>query len=116
MFQVTPEAMSVVPIETILTTWRSGDADMWSCSLPELLDHKRKDEHYPKLVETLKKEGWTKGIKAVLWIGETTPTMTDGHHRLAAAIDLGQKYVPVETGYCEPDSGSWGRTRARGWF
>jgi len=115
-FRVTAEVMSVVPVADILNSWGSGDANYYNMSLPELLDRKRKDAHYPMLVETLKTEGWTKGIKCVNYFGDV-PWMTDGHHRLAAAIDLGQKYVPVETGYCENDSGSWGRTAntRRGW-
>ena len=42
--------------------------------------------------------------------------LADGHHRLAAAIDLGMTTVPVKvyiaTGWCWPianDSGSWYR-------
>jgi|SRR6185503_2513914 len=115
-YKVTDEVMSVVPIDEILDTWESGDAEMMGMTLPQMLDHKRGDDHYPKLVETLKTEGWTKGVGCVSWINGVK-VLSDGHHRLAAAIDLGQKYVPVRSGLAEADSGSWGQVKtAQSWL
>lgn len=86
--------------------------DYWE----ERLNDKRMDRHYDDVVESIKRWGFIRPLTAregkdgMLHFG-------DGHHRLAAAIDLGMTFVPVKVcrsqkhGYDSElvarDSGSW---------
>lgn len=72
----------------------------------EVLEDKRCDEQYPHVLRSLRTGGFTKGIR----IHPEHKRVTDGHHRIAAAIDLGYRFVPYEyRQYCDDDSGEWGR-------
>lgn len=103
-YVVNSEVMSVLPIELLLTF---GSVDSFDGEpITEVLERKRKDGHYSKIVESLLLFGWTTGVH----IAPDRNEITDGHHRLAAAIDLGQRYVPVVTElFSAHDSGFWGR-------
>lgn len=70
----------------------------------DVLEDKREDDHYPMLVEALKATGFTKCVR----VHTDKLRVTDGHHRIAAALDLGWQFVPVERiNYCDDDSGDW---------
>lgn len=58
------------------------------------------------IAESMKKEGWTgPPIRAIEHKGKLI--IIDGHHRLAAAKQVGLKNVPVEVVPFEPRPGSW---------
>lgn len=116
-----PETWVMVPIEDILDRWSSVDAEFSPC--PEcgssdtgemnyetdnmmycrgcyvdyhldfemIFQSKREDAHYPFVLNSLKEYGWA----MPLHMSATVPNrVTDGHHRLAAAVELGLTHVP----------------------
>lgn len=74
-----------------------------------LLETKREDYHYDDVVASIEEHGFTRPLTA--WRHEMGYLQFgDGHHRLAAAIDLGMTTVPVkvyERALIARDSGSW---------
>lgn len=141
----------MVPVEEILSTWDSVDADCdcgspckceWCVKyredngLPDLderddsercgwcvhderrrdawatlLDEKRHDWQYDHVVDSLRDRGFLR--PNTFFVNEKGRKVHgDGHHRLAAAIDLGVTHLPYELrqGYGDciaGDSGSW---------
>jgi hypothetical protein len=75
-----------------------------------LLERKREDNHYGQVVDSLRLNGFIRPLTAT-----ENPeakygfTFGDGHHRLAAAIDLGFSHVPLQIAKytVANDSGSW---------
>lgn len=89
-----------------------GDGDRKPISIPLAwslcLDEKRGDDHYPDVVESIETHGFVRPLTATEKDGRLT--LGDGHHRLAAAIELGMTSVPVQvtkTWGISPDSGEW---------
>lgn len=89
------------PIKEIVTTWQSVDFNIYPRSYPlervpekwqELLEEKRKDMWYSRVVNSIKKYGLV-GVLVALDNGERLIHL-DGHHRLAAMIDLGFTHAP----------------------
>ena len=79
-------------------------ATLWDC----VLDMKRNDDHYGDVVDSIAANGFVRPVTAWYKLGELY--FGDGHHRLAAAIDLGITTIPVEI--ClgmniADDSGEW---------
>ena len=67
----------------------SCDAFDLDCdSLAEVLDVKRRDDGYRRLLEDVRARGIT--VPVVIVDGE----VREGHHRIAAAIDAGLQVVP----------------------
>lgn len=65
----------------------------------DVLDHKRKSEHYADLLDEIRTDGMALPIMIRTFNGE--PWLVDGHHRVAAAVDLGMTHLiwsdlPVE--------------------
>jgi len=65
----------------------------------DVLDHKRTSEHYAGLLDEIRADGMALPIMIRTYRGR--PWLVDGHHRIAAAIDLGITHVvwsdlPVE--------------------
>lgn len=85
----TDTVMSVLPLADVLDM-TSGDN--YPHSVIGILDQKRQDDWYPAVVESLRQEGFTKGIRI-----NDLDTVVDGHHRIAAAMELGMEFIPVET-------------------
>lgn len=87
----------------------------------ELLADKRSDSHYPDVVQSIRENGWVRPVTVQIEDeqadidGNVVPAgfrYGDGHHRLAAAIDLGFTHIPVEAvssmNECiSADSGDW---------
>ncbi|AVR56792.1 ParB-like nuclease domain protein [Microbacterium phage Elva] len=73
-----------------------------------MLDVKREDSHYPDVLASIREHGFIRPLNADLDKGYLQ--LSDGHHRIAAAVDLGMECVPV---YVTPypiisgDSGRW---------
>lgn len=81
-------------------------------TLVNLLEEKREDEHYPDVVESIRTQGFMRPLTAR--VNPATLhgyTFGDGHHRLAAAIDLGYTHVPLQIvdslRMIGRDSGNW---------
>lgn len=75
-----------------------------------LLSMKRADENYEDILEEISENGFSKPLTAYKRDGVLI--LCDGHHRLAAAIDLGLETVPVHvfnTVTIADDSGEWYR-------
>ena len=91
--------MRWVKVETILNTWKSTDATIDSREdWDHLLARKRRDHGYKDIKKSIQKYGFCRPsdylTRSHYWSQGKTPTHHEGHHRLAAAIDLGYKYVP----------------------
>ena len=85
-------------IDEIINFWTScdgGKPGYWD----HLLDSKRHDSCYPKLIELLYTQGFRTCLNADVHGKGLYPSFGNGHHRLAAAIELGYKYVPLDTNY-----------------
>lgn len=92
-----------------------GDDDCVASSIDlawdEILEMKRDDAHYEHVVESIHVHGFTVPLTAqVNDAGEVC--LGDGHHRLAAAIQLGFTTVPVvmakHLSFISDDSFLWG--------
>jgi tryptophan synthase alpha subunit len=53
----------------------------------DVLDHKRRSPHYAELLEQIRSAGIE--LPVMIRTYEGTPWLVDGHHRVAAALDLG---------------------------
>ena len=85
-------------VDEIVNEWHSEDFGFGCLALSdELLDCKRADADYCYVVDSVRELGYVKPITCrpeMVHPGERL-AMGDGHHRLAAAIDLGIKEIPV---------------------
>lgn len=73
------------------------------------LESKRADDQYPDIVDSIRAFGFIRPLTARI-NHEGILEFGDGHHRLAAAIDLGMSTVPVRVyrdWYIAADSGGW---------
>jgi ParB-like chromosome segregation protein Spo0J len=57
----------------------------------DVLDHKRTSAHYAELLEEIRQDGIALPVMIRTYRGQ--PWLVDGHHRIAAAIDLGISHV-----------------------
>ncbi|MBE4761776.1 ParB N-terminal domain-containing protein [Streptomyces caniscabiei] len=65
----------------------------------DVLDHKRTSAHYAELLDEIRQDGIALPVMIRTYRGQ--PWLVDGHHRIAAAFDLGISHViwsdlPVE--------------------
>lgn len=121
----------MVPVEEILSTWESVDADCdcgWQGKDAEgcgwckddsderraawdfLLDDKRNDWQFDYVVESLRTNGFLR--PNTFFERDGKRVHGDGHHRLAAAIAIGVTHLPYERrdglhDCVAPDSGDW---------
>lgn len=97
----------------------TGDDDETADSLyvRDVLDHKRTSAHYGELLNEIRRDGMALPVMIRTHNGE--PWLVDGHHRVAAALDLGITHLvwsdlPVEL-EDRPNNpmlrGSWGPFR-----
>lgn len=90
-------------IEELLNEWQSGDGcrpGKWE----SVLAGKRMDPWYREVLESVRLRGFTRPLTC--WLPEDEccewcpaagqMCFGDGHHRLAAAIDLGLTHVPLQ--------------------
>lgn len=98
---VRPGDIFLVEIALILRAWVSGDGGgpgpAWDgkTGWEVTLEEKRDDDYYEQVVDSIRTLGFVKPVTGrVTEEGELR--FSDGHHRLAAAIDLGMTHIPVE--------------------
>lgn len=87
---------------------RESTDSTWYNSWADMLAKKRNDGHYPDIVTSLKVHGFIRPLNADVHRGHLA--LSDGHHRVAAALDLGMECVPVyvtDHPIISDDSGYW---------
>lgn len=97
MYKCNDEVMSVLPLAQVL---EMPSCDNWGGNVHSVMEWKKSDPWFPAVVESIRRHGFTKGIR----VDPTTGWVMDGHHRIAAAMELGLSYIPVEEGYSEYDT------------
>lgn len=126
---IEPGATVMVPINEILTwescdgagphrhtedcvdhgnCWNEGVESIGRTAWDTVLERKRNDSHYEDVVESLKTRGFVRPLTGQANSFERK--FGDGHHRLAAAIELGMSHVPIRFDFSiniSNDSGSW---------
>ena len=91
------------PPDTILKEWYLLDAYVAGLTPEACLEGKRVDPNYENLILRIKRGGFRSRLAAVeVTMGhvdnlfaEGDMILVNGHHRLAAALDLGLETVPV---------------------
>jgi hypothetical protein len=101
-----PGDMWLEAVLDILTSWQSCDFGFtyedgyldepaqpcWDWG--SLLEYKRADLNYADVRDSIRDRGWFRPV-CVQFDG-TIWEFGDGHHRLAAAVELGHRYIPVQ--------------------
>ncbi len=96
MYECTDSVMSILPLAEVLGF---NSCDNWGGTVGGIMEDKRSDSWYPAVVESIRRDGFTKGISI-----NSSGWVCDGHHRIAAAVELGLAFIPVETkGWAEYD-------------
>jgi tryptophan synthase alpha subunit len=80
--------LGIIPVADVLDMLTPDDDDTPDCyTVRDVLDHKRRSEHYAELLEEIRRDGVTLPVMIRTFNGR--PWLVDGHHRVAAAVDLG---------------------------
>lgn len=80
--------LGIIPTATVLDMLTVDDDDTPDALyVRDVLDHKRRSEHYPELLEEIRRDGLALPVMIRTYNGQ--PWLVDGHHRVAAALDLG---------------------------
>lgn len=92
--------LGIIPTETVLDMLTPDDDETPDCLyVRDVLDHKRTSEHYIGLLDEIRRDGVALPIMVRSFHG--APWLVDGHHRVAAAVELGITHLvwsdlPVE--------------------
>lgn len=80
--------LGMIPVADLLDMLTPDDDETPDCLyVRDVLDHKRKSEHYAGLLDEIREDGIALPVMIRTFNGE--PWLVDGHHRVAAALDLG---------------------------
>ncbi|MFI1562189.1 ParB N-terminal domain-containing protein [Streptomyces sp. NPDC020490] len=80
--------LGIIPTAAVLDMLTPDDDDTPDALyVRDVLDHKRRSPHYPDLLDEIRAEGMALPIMIRTLNGQ--PWLADGHHRVAAALDLG---------------------------
>lgn len=80
--------LGIIPTTTVLDMLTVDDDDtLDALYVRDVLNYKRRSEHYPELLEEIRRGGMNLPIMIRTYQGQ--PWLVDGHHRVAAAVDLG---------------------------
>lgn len=84
--------LGLIPVADILTMLTVDDDETTDClHVADILTHKRQSGHYPDLLEEIRDHGIDLPILIRTFQGR--PWLADGHHRVAAPIDLGMTHL-----------------------
>lgn len=84
--------IGLIPTAEALTLMSPDTEPDEGTDVADVLDRKRQSPHYPRLLEEIRRDGIT--IPVVIDHSGRYPELTEGHHRIAAAVDLGLSVVP----------------------
>lgn len=110
--------LGTIPVTEVLDMLTPDDDETPDClHVRDVLDHKRQSEHYAGLLDEIRADGMALPIMIRTFHGQ--PWLVDGHHRVAAALDLGMTHLvwsdlPVELEdrpYNSMLRGNWGPYR-----
>lgn len=80
--------LGIIPTATVLDMLTPDDDETPDCLyVRDTLDHKRTSDHYAGLLEEIRRDGMALPVMIRTFNGQ--PWLVDGHHRVAAAVDLG---------------------------
>jgi tryptophan synthase alpha subunit len=80
--------LGIIPTADVLDMLTPDDDETPDCQyVRDVLDHKRRSEHYAELLDEIRRDGIALPIMIRTLNGR--PWLVDGHHRVAAALDLG---------------------------
>lgn len=80
--------LGVIPTATVLDMLTVDDDETPDALyVRDVLDHKRTSEHYASLLNEIRQDGLALPVMIRTYRGQ--PWLVDGHHRVAAAVDLG---------------------------
>lgn len=91
------EYTRMAPLDMVLNT-PSGDSPSGRGLVKHQLNRVRKDEQYAGILDSIREHGIQRPIFGSAF-ARPHDVIDDGHHRVAAAVDLGLSHVPVNTGY-----------------
>lgn len=92
--------LGLIPVTDVLGMLTPDDDDTPDALyVADVLDHKRTSAHYAELLDEIRAAGIALPIMIRTYNGQ--PWLVDGHHRVAAALDLGITHLvwsdlPVE--------------------
>ncbi|MFD4257728.1 ParB/Srx family N-terminal domain-containing protein [Streptomyces sp. NPDC058534] len=92
--------LGIIPIADVLDMLTPDGDDTPDCyTVRDVLPYKRTSEHYAGLLDDIRRDGIA--LPVMIRTFEGQPWLVDGHHRVAAAVDLGLTHLvwsdlPVE--------------------
>ncbi|MFF4791853.1 ParB/Srx family N-terminal domain-containing protein [Streptomyces sp. NPDC001276] len=110
--------LGTIPTVDVLDMLTPDDDDtIDAICVRDVLNHKRTSEHYARLLEEIRADGMA--LPIMIRTFEGRPWLVDGHHRVAAAVDLGittlvWSDLPMELEYRPYNqmlNGGWGPYR-----
>lgn len=84
--------IGILPIAYFLTLISPDAEPEDGTDVQDVLAKKRESNGYPALVEAIRRDGIT--VPVLVVTDDGSPYLGDGHHRIAAAIDVGLETVP----------------------
>lgn len=106
--------LGTITLATVLDMFTVDSDEYEDCLyVRDTLDHKRGSEHYPALLDAIRRDGMQLPININTWHG--APHLTDGHHRVAAAVDLGMTHLIWSDLPLDVDGGLFTPTSRNGW-
>lgn len=80
--------LGIIPVTDVLDMLTPDDDETPDALyVQDILDHKRRSPHYADLLDEIRRNGIALPIMIRSFNGR--PWLVDGHHRVAAALDLG---------------------------
>ena len=84
--------LGIIAIATVLDMLTPDDDDTPDALyVRDVLPHKRRSPHYAGLLDEIRADGMALPIMIRTYRGQ--PWLVDGHHRVAAALDLGMTHL-----------------------
>jgi ParB-like chromosome segregation protein Spo0J len=84
--------IGIIPVAEALALMSPDAEPEDGTDVADVLDRKRQSPHYPQLLEEIRRDGIT--VPVVIDYSGTYGELLEGHHRIAAAVDLGLPSIP----------------------